>query len=177
MAEGIEKMTKALFVEKTKLNGVLLINPHDTFSDFRGTYTEIYNEKIYNDAGITDKFIQDDYSLSRKHVLRGIHGDDQTAKLITCLQGEIHVVVVNNDETSPQFHQWQSFRLSESNKLQVYIPAKFGNSFVTLSDTSIFYYKQTTYYDRSRQFTLKWNDPDLKIEWPVDDPILSERDS
>lgn len=166
-----------LKVTKTRLDGVLLIEPPTVFHDFRGTYVETYNEKLYEEAGIDIKFVQDDISVSKKHVLRGIHGDDVTWKLVSCLYGEFYLVVVNWNKASPQFGQWESFTLSDKNRLQVLIPARFGNGHVVLSELAIFHYKQNTYYDRSGQFTLKWNDPKLNIKWPVDSPLLSKRDS
>lgn len=164
-------------VTKTKLDEVLLIKPPTDFKDFRGEYVETYNEKLYNEAGIKVKFIQDDISVSSHHVLRGIHGDDVTYKLISCLYGKFYLVVVNWDEGSPQYRRWDSFELSDENRLQVLIPPKFGNGHVVLSKLAIFHYKQNTYYDRSRQFTILWNDPALKISWPVKNPVLSKRDS
>ncbi len=163
-------------VSKTKLDGVLLITPPTIFEDFRGTYVETYNEKLYSEAGIKVKFIQDDISVSTKNVLRGIHGDEETWKLISCLYGEFYLVVVNWDDTSPQFGKWESFILSDQNRLQVLVPPKFGNGHLVLSEQAIFHYKQSTYYDRATQFTLSWNDPKLNIEWPINNPVLSERD-
>ena len=164
-------------VRKSILEGVMMIEPPTVFRDFRGTYVETYNEKLYREAGIDIDFVQDDISVSSKNVLRGIHGDDITWKLVSCLYGEFYLVVINWDKTSPQFGQWESFILSDKNRLQVLIPAKYGNGHVVLSDIAIFHYKQNTYYDRSRQFTILWNDPELNIKWPIDNPILSERDS
>ena len=166
-----------LEVTRTKLDGVLLIEPPTIFEDFRGTYVETYNEKLYTEAGIDIRFIQDDISVSSKSVLRGIHGDDVTWKLVSCLYGKFYLVVVNWDKDSPQFKQWESFELSDENRFQVLIPPKFGNGHVVLSETAIFHYKQNTYYDRTRQFTIPWNDPELKIQWLVSKPILSRRDS
>jgi dTDP-4-dehydrorhamnose 3,5-epimerase len=160
-------------VLKTKLKGVLQIDPPTVFQDFRGTYIETYNKELYKFA---PEFVQDDFSISRENVLRGIHGDDKTWKLISCLWGKFYLVVVNYDDTSKQFKQWDSFVLSDINKQQVLIPPKFGNGHLVLSDAAIFHYKQSTYYDRASQFTLKWNDPTLKIKWPIENPILSERD-
>src|SRR2546430_9896465 len=137
----------------------------------------MYNEELYRAAGIADRFIQDDYSTSSRHVLRGIHGDMKTVKLISCLHGRIYVIVVNNDAQSAQFRQWQSFTLSERNRLQVYIPARFGNAYLVMSEVALFHYKQNTYYDRAGQFTIKWNDPAYRFWWPVREPIVSERDS
>lgn len=165
-----------LNVSSTELDGVRLIAPPTNFEDFRGEYVEIYNEALYREAGITETFVQDDISISSRHVLRGIHGDAQTAKLVSCLHGRFYLVVVNNIETSPQYRRWTSFTLSDKNRLQVLIPAGFGNGHLVLSETAMFHYKQTTSYDRSSQFTLKWNDPTLGIWWPVKDPVLSRRD-
>ena len=166
-----------LEVKTTELDGVRVITPPTIFNDFRGSYVETYNEKLYNEAGINIVFIQDDISVSSKNVLRGIHGDDITWKLVSCLYGEFYLVVVNWDKSSPQFGKWQAFTLSDENRLQVLIPPKFGNGHVTLTEHAIFHYKQSTYYDRARQFTILWNNPDLKIKWPIVNPVLSERDS
>ncbi|MFC1908567.1 dTDP-4-dehydrorhamnose 3,5-epimerase family protein [Chloroflexota bacterium] len=163
-------------VSKTKLDGVLLINPPTIFVDFRGTYVETYNEKLYTEAGISIKFIQDDISVSSQNVLRGIHGDAETWKLVSCLYGKFYLVVVNWDDASPQFGQWESFDLSDENRLQVLIPPRFGNGHLVLSELAIFHYKQSTYYDRAGQFSILWNDPELDIRWPINNPILSRRD-
>lgn len=163
-------------ISKTKLDGVLLIKPPTVFEDFRGIYVETYNEKLYTEAGINVKFVQDDISVSRQNVLRGIHGDSETWKLISCLYGELYLVVVNWDEASPQFGKWESFVLSDKNRLQVLVPPKFGNGHLVLSELAIFHYKQSAYYDRAAQFTILWNDPKLNIQWPIKNPILSKRD-
>jgi len=163
-------------IEKTKLDGVLLITPPTIFEDFRGSYVEIYNDQLYRQAGINVDFIQDDISTSSKHVLRGIHGDNQTWKLISCLSGKFYLAVVNWDKVSPQYGQWDAFVLSEDNRLQVLVPPKFGNGHLVLSEQAIFHYKQSTNYDRAGQFTIAWNDPKLKIWWPIKNPILSQRD-
>lgn len=162
-------------VSKTNIEGVLLIKP-DVFEDFRGQYVETYNEGLYKKNKVNVKFVQDDISVSLKNVLRGIHGDDLTWKLVSCLYGKLYQVVVNCDKNSKNFGKWQSFILSDKNRLQVLVPPKHGNSYLTLSRTSIFYYKQSTYYNFSKQFTYKWNDPKFKIKWPIKNPILSQRD-
>ena len=163
-------------VSKTKLDGVLLIKPPTIFEDFRGTYVETYNERLYGEAGITLKFVQDDISVSSRNVLRGIHGDATTWKLISCLYGKFYLVVVNWDHSSQQFGKWESFVLSDSNRLQVLVPPKFGNGHVVLSELAIFHYKQSSYYDRASQFTILWNDSKLNIWWPVKTPTVSRRD-
>jgi dTDP-4-dehydrorhamnose 3,5-epimerase len=164
-----------IIVQKTDLAGVLLIDVK-SFEDHRGEYVETYNEKIYHEAGISVKFVQDDYSVSTKHVLRGIHGDATTWKLISCPFGKFYLVVVNCDESSADFGKWGSFVLSDSNKKQVLIPPKFGNGHLILSERAIFGYKQSTYYDPNTQFSYRWNDPRFNIWWPVEHPVLSRRD-
>ena len=166
-----------LAVTKTRLEGVLLIKPPTIFEDFRGSYVELYNDEVYKNAGISVEFIQDDISTSKKNVLRGIHGDSTTWKLISCLFGSFYLVVVNCKKDSNKFGQWESFVLSDSNLNQVLVPPGFGNGHLVLSNKAIFHYKQSTYYDRSSQFTYLWNDPELNISWPINDPIVSTRDS
>lgn len=165
---------------KTKLDGVLLIKP-ETFEDFRGEYVELYNEKLYanNISTINNKnvkFVEDDISISMRHNLKGVHGDDRTWKLISCLYGKFYLVVINYDEDSKEFGKWQGFTLSDKNRYQVLVPPKFGNGHVALSEISIFGYKQSEYYDPERQFTIVWNDPRFNIWWPVKNPIISQRD-
>jgi len=163
-------------VKQTRLDGVRLITPPTNFEDFRGTYVELYNEELYRQAGIDVTFVQDDISTSSRHVLRGIHGDAETWKLISCLHGRFYLAVVNYDERSPQYRQWDAFTLSDQNRLQVLVPPRFGNGHLVLSDTAIFHYKQSTYYDRAAQFTIAWNDPVVGIWWPVREPVVSRRD-
>ena len=162
-------------VEKTNLEGVLKITL-DAFEDHRGYYVETYNEDLYNKHGIDVKFIQDDISVSNKNVLRGIHGDQETWKLISFLEGKFYLVVINNDENSSQYMQWESFTLSEQNRTQLLVPPRFGNGHLVLSERAIFHYKQNTYYNPNGQFTICWNDPKYNIKWPIKKPILSERD-
>lgn len=160
---------------KTDLPGVLLIKP-EIFEDFRGQYVELYNEALYRGKGIDVKFIQDDISVSSRHVLRGIHGDRETWKLISCLHGMFYFVAVNCNEASPDFGRWQAFTLSEKNRRQVLVPPFFGNAHLVMSDEAVFHYKQSTDYDPSKQFTYKWNEPRFGIWWPIKNPILSARD-
>ena len=162
-------------VSKTKLDDVLLIEL-DVFEDHRGYYIETYNEALYERHGITTKFVEDDISASKKNVLRGIHGDFATWKLISCLLGEFYFVVVNCDEKSKHFGAWQSFILSDQNRLQVLVPPGYGNGHAALTDRVIFHYKQSNYYNPQEQFTYTWDDPRLNISWPVTNPILSRRD-
>jgi len=162
-------------VSETELDGVLLIQPY-IFEDFRGQFVETYSEELYREKGIDVTFVQDDICVSSRNVLRGTHGDHVTYKLLSCLHGRLYFVVVNCDTESEDFGKWQSFILSDVSRAQVLVPPKYGNAYLVLSDEAIFHYKQSTYYNRKKQFTYKWNDPKFNIWWPVDNPILSQRD-
>lgn len=167
-------------ITETSLKDVLLITP-DVFEDFRGEYIEIYNEVLYTKeinriTGSYVKFIQDDISVSSQNVLRGIHGDTYTWKLISCIQGRIYLVVVDCDKSSPQFGRWQAFTLSDTNRQQVLVPPFYGNGHLVLSKQAIFHYKQSAEYSLADQFTYRYDTPRFGIYWPVKDPILSQRD-
>ena len=161
--------------EETALPGVRRITL-DSFSDFRGSYTETYNERLYIENGVQIPFVADDISVSSKHVLRGIHGDHKTWKLVTCLSGSFYLVVVNCDETSPHFAKWESFALSRENRTQILIPPKHGNAHLVLSDEAIFHYKQSEYYVSESKFIYRYDDPRFDIWWPIKNPIISRRD-
>lgn len=166
-----------LKVELSPLLGLKLITPSTMHEDYRGKYTEIYNRDEFYQSGINNEFIQDDFSYSRFNVLRGIHGDFKTTKLISCLAGAFYMVVVDNRPDSDTYLRHEIFTLSEENRKQILVPPGFGNGhYVLTNQGAIFHYKQTTNYDRDSQFTLIWNDPKLKITWPTSSPILSIRD-
>jgi len=165
-----------MIVIETELPGVKLI-AGPMYEDFRGTNTEIFNlDKYYDNVGEIDWKI-DSVSTSRKHVLRGVHGDANTYKLISCLYGTIYLLVVDNRVSSPNYKKWISFTLSENNNAQVLVPPGFGNAHLVMSDKAVFYYKWSEYYNREAQFTIKWDDPEYKFWWPIKHPILSERDA
>ena len=164
-------------IYKTEIPDLFLIKP-DVYEDYRGTNFESYNKVAYMDAGMypMPEFVVDSISTSRKYVLRGIHGDDKTTKLISCLYGTIFVAVIDNRYSSRTFRTYETFTLSDRNKHQLMIPPGCGNAHLVMSDECVFSYKLDQYYDRDSQFTIKWNDPMYDIPWPVKNPILSERD-
>jgi len=162
--------------EKTELSGVYLVKP-SAHEDRRGNFYETYNEKEYKAAGLTAEFVQDDISCSVKGVLKGMHGDAGTYKLVQCVHGKVYAVILNCDETSEEFGKWQSFELSAENKYQLYIPPMYGNGYYVMSDVAVYSYKQSTYYGEYKQFTYKWNDERFRIEWPAEAIIISERDA
>lgn len=163
-------------ITNTSLEGVILIKP-SIFNDHRGTYVETFNIDDYSKNNINVDFVRDDISTSKKNVLRGIHYDDRTWKLIQCMYGEIFFVVVNMKENSPQYLKWQSFILSDSNRHQVLVPPFFGNAHLVLSESCIFHYKMSEYYNPENELGVRWNDTKLNIPWPVKEPILSEKDT
>lgn len=164
-----------MIVEKTNLKDILLIK-HDIFEDHRGEYVELYNEELFHQNGIKTKFIQDDISISSRNVLRGLHGDDKTWKLISCLYGKFYFVVADTNQGSKTYGKWQSFVLSDRNKYQVLVPPNYANGHLALSHKIVFHYKQSTYYDPKGQFTYRFDDPIFDIWWPIKNPILSMRD-
>jgi dTDP-4-dehydrorhamnose 3,5-epimerase len=165
-----------MIITNTKLSEVKVISNNDTFEDFRGEYVETYNRKLYFENGIDIDFVQDDYSWSNKGVLRGLHGDKETWKLISCPFGKFYLVVLDLNKSSNSYGLWESFVLSDINKKQVLIPPNHANGHLILSDKAIFQYKQSEYYSPGKQFTIKFNDPKYNIWWPEDRPTLSQRD-
>ena len=157
----------------TKLHGVKLIVP-ERFEDHRGTYMELYDSKNFKDV-TTETFVQDDISISRKGVLRGLHGDWKTTKLVTVLKGSGYALIADNRPNSPTYKMWQAFTLSDQNRNMLLLPAGIGNSVLAMEDI-IYFYKQNTHFEDGQQFTIKWNDPEWNFWWPISDPILSMRD-
>ena len=150
------------------------ISQPDSFEDFRGELYTLFKQEEHELV-----FNHDKVSVSRQNVLRGMHGDSKSWKLITCLSGVVYLVVIDNRPESPNYLKWDSIVLSETNRKQVLVPPMFGNGFLVLSDHSVFHYKwayEGNYPDVQDQFTLKWNDPKIDIEWPLTNPILQKRD-
>ena len=162
------------------IDGLKIIHP-TVFYDFRGEYIETFSEQNYNfkkKDGTTIKFLEDDISQSKFSVLRGLHGDGKTHKLIQCLFGEIYVAVVDMRKESQTFLQHETFSINDKNRIQILIPAGCANGHLCLSDRCIFSYKQSEYYSgMENQFTVRWDDPVLGIFWPIKSPILSKRDA
>lgn len=165
-------------VIKTKLEGAVIIEPK-VFGDHRGFFMETYQKDRYQEAGIPLEFVQDNHSRSSKEVLRGLHFQKTKpqGKLVRVIRGEVFDVAVDIRKDSPTYGQWEGVILSEENKRQFYVPPGFAHGFVVLSETADFEYKCTDYYDPSDEGSLLWNDPDLAILWPVEEPQLSEKDS
>ena len=165
-------------VVETSLPGVLLVEPK-VFGDERGYFFESYQAERYQAAGIPARFVQDNQSLSRRGVLRGLHfqlGRPQ-AKLVQVVLGEVFDVAVDIRKGSPHFGQWTGALLSEQNKRQLYVPEGFAHGFYVVSETAVFQYKCSDYYDKDQERGLRWDDPAVGIEWPPGERILAPRDA
>jgi dTDP-4-dehydrorhamnose 3,5-epimerase len=162
----------------TSLPGVFILEPR-VFGDERGFFLESYNERVFVELGIEEKFVQDNHSSSQRNVLRGLHYQVQNTqgKLVRVAEGEILDVAVDLRRSSPTFGGWEAVRLSGENKRMLWIPKGFAHGFRVISETAQVLYKATDYYAPEFERTLAWNDPNLKIEWELDgDPIVSARD-
>lgn len=167
-----------MIVEPGQLNGLRLIRPR-RFGDARGWFLESWQEARYRDAGLPERFVQDNFSYSARGVLRGLHFQNPHAqgKLVMVLLGEVWDVAVDLRRSSPTFGRWQGVRLGGDEPLQFYVPPGFAHGFVVLSDTALFHYKCTAAYSPADEHSVRWDDPDLAIAWPVRDPVLSARDA
>jgi dTDP-4-dehydrorhamnose 3,5-epimerase len=166
-------------VIQTKLAECVIIEPK-VFGDDRGFFLETFHAERYAEAaGITLPFVQDNHSRSDKGVLRGLHFQKYKpqGKLVRVVRGEVYDVAVDIRAGSANFGQWEAVILSEANKKQFWVPPGFAHGFLVLSDTADFEYKCTDYYDPADEASLLWNDPDLDIPWPIDAPLLSEKDT
>ena len=164
-------------VVETSLPGVLIIEPK-IFPDARGFFVETYNKDRYVNNGILPEFVQDNLSFSTRGVLRGLHYQNPHAqgKLVYVLQGEVWDVAVDIRRDSPRFGQWTAVTLSSENKKQFYIPPGFAHGFCVLSETALFTYKCTDLYHPECDGGVRWDDPAIGIQWPISDPILSDKD-
>jgi dTDP-4-dehydrorhamnose 3,5-epimerase len=167
-----------LKVIKTEINSLLIIEP-DVFKDDRGFFFESYSKQRYEKFGIPDDFVQDNISKSKRGTVRGLHyqvGENAQGKLCQVIEGEVLDVAVDIRFGSPTFGKYFSQVLSSDNKTQLWIPTGFAHGFSVLSDEAIFSYKCTSYYSKIHERTIRFNDSDLKIDWKVDNPIVSEKD-
>ena len=165
---------------KTKIDGVVIVEPK-VFGDHRGFFMESYSKREFEKAGLFYDFVQDNHSSSTvKGTLRGIHfqkGDKAQAKLVRCARGAVLDVAVDLRPGSPTYKQWVAVELSAENKRQLLIPRGFGHGFVTLTDEVEFLYKADNYYAPEADGGIRWNDPELGVDWGVTAPILSDKDS
>lgn len=162
---------------ETKFAEAKLLVP-EVFEDARGFFKETYSTGKYRALGLSDDFVQDSISYSRKNVLRGLHYDRRMSKLVQVLRGRIFDAIADVREGSPTYLQWQGFILSDENHHQLYVPAGFAHGFLALSDDVIFSYKHGALHDPAHERSVRWNDPTLAIAWPLEggEPTLSAKD-
>jgi len=166
-------------IEKTKLEGVIIIEP-DVYGDERGWFMESYNKQRMQEFGIDVEFVQDNCSFSsQKGTLRGLHFQNKPnaqSKLIRCTQGKVLDVAVDLRKDSLTFKQWISVELTGENKKQLFIPKGFAHGFLTLSDNVEFQYKVDEYYSKDSDRSIRFDDPEINVDWQIEDPILSDKD-
>lgn len=165
-------------VTETPLAGLMKVDI-DYFSDERGFFMESWHQRDFAAAGLDLKIVQEGHSRSGKNVLRGLHYQDMTApmgKLLRCTVGVIFDVAVDLRVSSPTFAQWFGIELSAENKTMLYIPEGFAHGFATVSDVAEVQYKQTGFYTPASEGSIRWDDPDIGVKWPIKDPVLSPRD-
>ena len=172
-------MTAFEILELAEIDGLVELK-FNSFNDHRGKIWTTYNQKDLSSL-LPDQleFIHDKFTFSKKNVLRGIHGDAKSWKLVTCVYGKIYQVVIDLRDNSPTFKKWKSFQIGNDDNRSILIPPNFGNAFLVLSDEAVYHYKLAyhgDYFDAAQQFTYAWNDPSINIDWPCDNPILSSRD-
>ena len=165
---------------QTELPGVYVVEPQ-VFGDHRGFFMESWSKRAFEEAGLFYDFVQDNHSSSMvKGTLRGIHfqrGDKAQAKLVRCIKGEELDVAVDLRPSSAAYKKWVAVELSAENKRQLLIPRGFGHGFLTLTDDVEFLYKADNFYAPEADGGIRWDDPDLGVDWGVEAPILSEKDS
>ena len=162
----------------TSITGALVLEPK-VWTDDRGFFLESYNEKTFDKVGITEKFVQDNHSYSKRGVLRGLHYQvaKPQGKLVRVVSGEVLDVFVDLRRSSVSFKRWRSIRLSGENHRLAWIPAGFAHGFYVLSESAHVLYKSTELYFPEHERTILWNDPDLKIDWGNHaEPLLSKKD-
>jgi dTDP-4-dehydrorhamnose 3,5-epimerase len=162
---------------ETNLPGVVVVVP-DVMRDERGFFLESYNANKYEKLGITARFVQDNHSRSVKGTLRGLHFQNPKGqgKLVRVIQGEVFDAAVDIRAGSPAFGKWSGTILNSENMHQVYIPAGFAHGFCVMSETAELEYKCTEFYAPEYEMGIAWNDPDIAIDWPVKEPLLSKKD-
>ncbi len=166
-------------IEKTAFEGLVVLHPR-VFGDERGYFFESYHQKKFREAtGQEVTFVQDNESLSRGNVLRGLHFQRPPyaqGKLIRVIRGEVLDVVLDIRKSSPTFGEHFSIRLSQENKTMLYVPPGFAHGFLTLCDDTVFFYKCTAHYNKDAEDAILWKDPQLGIDWGVSEPVVSTKD-
>ena len=162
---------------ETKLDGILLLEP-EVFRDERGFLLETYSADSWRSAGVEVEFVQDNHSRSTRGILRGLHFQTSPgqAKLVRCARGRVWDVAVDLRRNSPTFGRWEAHELDDERHRQMLVPVGFAHGFCVLSDVADVHYKLSSYYDHAAEAGIAWDDPEVGIDWPLADPVVSERD-
>ena len=165
-------------VSKLESSDILLITP-SVFADPRGTFSELWRKDIYADIGVNAEFVQDNVSVSVRNTLRGLHFQDPSpqGKLVSALSGKVFDVAVDLRKDSENFGKWFGLFLDDVSRMQLYIPPGYAHGFQVVSDVAQFHYKCTSPHQPMCEHVLLWNDPTIKIDWPIANPRLSEKDA
>ena len=176
---SFDKSSDLKLIKSNKIKDLYAFNV-SVFNDLRGSiYTTYLKNKFESFLPKNIEFIHDKFSLSKKNVLRGLHGDIKTWKLVTCVYGEIQQVVVDCRPESETYLKWETFTINSSDQIVVLVPPNFANGYCALSEEVVYHYKLAyigEYFDVKDQFVIKWNDSRLNIKWSVTNPILNMRD-
>ena len=171
-------MPEYMNIIETKLPGLLIIEPN-VFGDERGYFFESYNKEAFNLAGLEEEFVQDNESFSGKGILRGLHFQNppfEQGKLVRVASGAAMDVSVDIRKNSPTYGKWEAIEINAENKRMLWIPPGFAHGFVSLSENNLFLYKCTNVYHKESENSIIWNDPNLNIDWGVENPLISDKD-
>jgi dTDP-4-dehydrorhamnose 3,5-epimerase len=162
---------------ETRLDGLVLVEP-DVFADARGFFAETFRANVYREIGIDVEFVQDNHSRSQRGAIRAFHFqlEPGQAKLVRAVRGTVYDVAIDLRRDSPTYRQWEGFELSDENHRQLFVPVGFAHGFCVTSEIADVTYKVSNYYEAETERGIAFDDPDIGVEWPVDEPLVSERD-
>lgn len=162
---------------ETEIDGLVVVEPA-VHGDDRGFLVETFRDDAWRDLGVNVEFVQDNHSRSARNTLRGLHFQTSPgqAKLVRCLRGRVWDVAVDLRRDSPTYGRWEGHELDDERHRQLFVPVGFGHGFCVLSETADVHYRLSSYYDPATEAGFAWDDPDVGVEWPVTEPLLSERD-
>jgi dTDP-4-dehydrorhamnose 3,5-epimerase len=162
---------------ETQIDGLVVVEPQ-VHGDERGFLVETFRDETWRELGVDVGFVQDNHSRSARNTLRGLHFQTNPgqAKLVRCLRGRVWDVAVDLRRDSPTFGRWEGYELDDETHRQLYVPVGFAHGFCVLSEIADVHYRLSSYYDSATESGIAWDDPDVGVEWPVSEPLLSDRD-
>jgi dTDP-4-dehydrorhamnose 3,5-epimerase len=162
---------------ETQIDGLVVVEP-EVHGDERGFLVETFRDETWRELGVDAELVQDNHSRSVRNTLRGLHFQTTPgqAKLVRCLRGRVWDVAVDLRRDSPTFGRWEGYELDDETHRQLYVPVGFAHGFCVLSEIADVHYRLSSYYDAATESGIAWDDPDVGVEWPVNEPLLSDRD-